>query len=105
LFQAVCNLLDNALKYTPEGGRIRLAAHPEGTGIEIALADNGPGVPAEHRGQIVERFFRVPDTAAAAGSGLGLSLVAAVASRHHAGLRFEDAAPGLLVRGHLPRRG
>lgn len=104
LFQAVCNLLDNALKYTPESGRILLAAHPEGSGIGISLTDNGPGVAAEHRGQIVERFYRVPDTAAAAGAGLGLSLVAAVASRHHSTLRFEDAAPGLTVRWHLPRR-
>lgn len=104
LFQAICNLLDNALKYTPEGGRILLAARREGSGIEIALTDNGPGVPAENRSLIVERFYRVPDTAAAAGSGLGLSLVAAVASRHQSTLRFEDAAPGLAVRWHLPRR-
>ncbi len=105
LFQAVCNLLDNALKYTPAGGRIELCARRQQSGIEIVLTDNGPGVPAEHRRHIVERFFRVPATAAAPGAGLGLSLVAAVASRHRATLEFEDAAPGLTVRLRFPLPG
>lgn len=102
LFQAACNLLDNALKYTPEGGRILLAAHQLGTHVEIAISDNGPGVPADERPHIVERFYRLPATSAAAGAGLGLSLVAAVAARHRSQLQFEDASPGLAVRWLLP---
>ncbi|MDQ2641334.1 MAG: HAMP domain-containing histidine kinase [Pseudomonadota bacterium] len=102
LFQASCNLLDNAIKYTPEDGRIHLSARRSGKQVEITVTDNGPGVAEEHRLHIVERFFRAPATAAAPGAGLGLSLVSAVAHRHHSTLRFEDAAPGLTVRWQLP---
>lgn len=104
LFQSVCNLLDNAIKYTPAAGRVGLAARGQGAEVEIRVTDTGPGIPAEHRDRVTERFYRVPSTAGAAGAGLGLSLVAAVAERHHSRLVFEDAnpGPGLCVRWLIP---
>jgi signal transduction histidine kinase len=104
LFQSVCNLLDNAIKYTPPAGRILLAAGRRDTSVEIEVTDNGPGIPREHRAHVIERFYRVPATAEARGAGLGLSLVAAVAERHHSRLEFADAGPGLTVRWRLPAR-
>jgi signal transduction histidine kinase len=102
LFQSVCNLLDNAIKYAPQGGRILLAAHRKGPQVELAVTDDGPGIAAENRPHVIERFYRVLATADAPGAGLGLSLVAAVAERHRSTLVFEDAAPGLAVRWTLP---
>jgi len=102
LFQSICNLLDNAIKYAPRGGRILLAAQRRGSHVEVLVTDNGPGIPEAHRARVVERFYRVPATAVAPGAGLGLSLVAAVSERHQATLEFEDAGPGLQVRWTLP---
>ncbi|MGD8810580.1 MAG: HAMP domain-containing sensor histidine kinase, partial [Gammaproteobacteria bacterium] len=87
LSQALANLLDNALKHTPAGGRITLGA---GTGPdgrpEITVADTGPGIPAEARGRVLERFARLDSSRSTEGSGLGLSLVAATARLHDADL-------------------
>ncbi len=104
LFQSFCNLLDNASKYTPQGGRILVAAQRCGAHVEVTITDSGPGIAPEHRTHVIERFYRVPSTAGAPGAGLGLSLVAAVAERHHSTLGFEDAGPGLIVRWLLPAR-
>lgn len=104
LFQAFCNLLDNATKFTPAGGSILVTAQRNGPDVELTITDSGPGIPAEHRAHIVERFYRVPATAGAPGAGLGLSLVAAVAEQHRSTLSFEDAGPGLAVRWLLPAR-
>jgi len=65
-------------------------------GVEVAVADNGPGVPLEDRARVFERFYR-GGAGQTAGFGLGLSLVAAAAERHDAAVRLEDAAPGLKV--------
>jgi signal transduction histidine kinase len=102
LFQSVCNLLDNAVKYTPRGGRISLTARRAGSHIEILVCDDGPGIPECDRDRVTERFYRVAATSAAPGAGLGLSLVAAVAERHDSLLSFEDGSPGLTVRWSLP---
>lgn len=102
LFQSICNLIDNAIKYTPQGGQVSICALSTGTMIGISIHDTGPGIPAAHRPHVTERFYRVPTTAAAPGAGLGLSLVAAVAARHHSQLLFEDGAPGLVVRWAFP---
>jgi signal transduction histidine kinase len=98
LFQALANLLDNAIKYTPPGGTIRIAAEPatEG-GVGLVVADSGPGIPAELRGKVLQRFYRIDASRSAPGHGLGLSLVQAVAQLHGAELALEDAAPGLRV--------
>ncbi|MBR0651277.1 HAMP domain-containing protein [Roseomonas terrae] len=95
LAQAVGNLLDNALKFTPAGGTVRLSAQSRiRDGIEIAVADTGPGLPPEDRARAGERFFRADASRATPGSGLGLSLVLAVAHLHGGELELEDASPG-----------
>jgi signal transduction histidine kinase len=101
VFQMTSNLLDNAIKFTPAGGAVKVAARAVGRAVEVAVSDNGPGVPAEERPRVLERFYRgaAGDTP---GFGLGLSLVAAAAERHHAELRLEDAAPGLRVVVRFP---
>ena len=95
LFQAFTNLLDNAVKYTPDGGRVSLAVSQTGHFVDVTVSDTGPGIPAEERDKVVERFYRLERSRSAPGSGLGLSLVAAVARLHRAALILEDNAPGL----------
>jgi signal transduction histidine kinase len=97
LFQAVANLVDNAIKYGPPDGRIALAARLRSRHPEICVSDNGPGIPAAMRGKVFQRFFRLDDSRTTAGSGLGLSLVQAVADLHAAEIRLEDNRPGLRV--------
>lgn len=105
LFQAVSNLLDNAIKFSPEGGTIRLAAHADRRTLCVAVADEGPGVAAEHRPHLTERFFRAPGAEGVPGLGLGLSLVAAVAKLHGAELEMRNLYPGLSVALRVPSRG
>ncbi len=97
LFQALTNLIDNAIKYTPQGGRVALEIEPDDAGITLTVADSGPGIPADAYDKVTERFFRLEQSRTTPGSGLGLSLVAAVARLHRARLRFADGRPGLRV--------
>jgi signal transduction histidine kinase len=94
LAQALANLLDNAIKYTPAGGRVMLSGQP---GPVIIVADTGPGIPEGERGRVLERFVRLGGDRSTPGNGLGLSLVSAVAKLHGATLRLEDNHPGLRV--------
>jgi len=103
LFQAVANLVDNAIKYSPQGGQIQLRAACTETRVELSVTDEGRGIPPELREKVLQRFFRIDASRAAPGHGLGLSLVQAVAQLHGAELRLEDACPGLRVRFSLPR--
>lgn len=91
--QAVANLLDNALKYAAGGTRIELKALPHNGGGLISVTDDGPGVDEKDRGRIFERFVRLEDSRSTPGSGLGLSLVAAIARAHNARLYLEDGLP------------
>jgi signal transduction histidine kinase len=95
LFQAVANLVDNAIKHTPGGGRIEMSLAPRDGGAAIIVADDGPGIPPEEREKVRERFYRLDRSRTTPGAGLGLSLVSAVAARHGGELRFEDNDPGL----------
>jgi signal transduction histidine kinase len=97
LAQAVANLLDNAVKYGPEGTRIVVAVGQSDLGPSLSVADNGPGIPEEFRNQAVRRFFRLETSRSTPGTGLGLSLVSAVAKLHGARLALEDNVPGLRV--------
>lgn len=97
LFQALANLLDNAVKYTPPGGTISVGLENRANGPHLTVADSGPGVPAQARGKVFQRFFRLEESRTTPGSGLGLSLVAAVAQLHGAGVRLSDNQPGLRV--------
>ncbi|MCR0983122.1 sensor histidine kinase [Roseomonas populi] len=102
IFQAIGNLVDNATKYARPGGRVDLQAHTTDVGVEIRITDNGPGIPAEQRDMVFERFIRLPQTAAVPGAGLGLSFVRAVASAHGSEITMADAAPGLVVTWTFP---
>ena len=93
--QAVANLLDNAIKFSPGDARIRLAARAEGRQARISISDEGPGIPEADRGRAAERFFRGEQARSTPGSGLGLALVQAVAMLHEGALVLEDARPGL----------
>ena len=98
LAHAVANLLDNAIKYTPPGGLIRLQVTTNATQVELVVQDDGPGIPMADRERVLQRFVRLDSAQAEPGTGLGLSLVAAVCRFHRASLALEDAAPGLRVR-------
>ena len=109
LFQALCNLLDNAIKYTPRGGNVhvtvnRTAAPPgEPAGsVDLTVSDSGPGIPADQREHVLEPFFRLDASRSQPGNGLGLALVDAVAEHHRAELRMTDLSPGLAVTIRLP---
>jgi len=102
LFQAIANLLENAMKYTPQGGRVRIAVGAEGAGAALTVADDGPGIPAALRGRVLERYVRLDQARSTPGSGLGLSLVAAVAKLHGARLELGDNNPGLKVTLGFP---
>ena len=108
--QALANLMDNALKYgTPaEGGtaraRVDVRAERIGPAIAVTVADGGPGIAPEDRLRVLDRFVRLEGARTRPGSGLGLSLVAAVARLHHGDLRIEDNAPGLRAVFTLPAR-
>ena len=102
LGQAIANLVDNALKYAPGAARLDLRACRAGGGIEIAVADQGPGIPQEERARVLQRFVRLEGSRSQAGSGLGLSLASAIARLHQGALRLEDNAPGLRAVLALP---
>jgi signal transduction histidine kinase len=88
--QALANLVDNAIKYTPTGGTVVVALEKSSAGPKLVVADNGPGIPEEDRARVTERFVRLESSRNSPGTGLGLSLVAAVARLHEAELSFED---------------
>jgi signal transduction histidine kinase len=104
--QAVANLVDNALKYgTPSEGTdacVSISAQRLGQMIEISVGDRGPGIAPGDRERVQERFVRLENSRSRPGSGLGLSLAAAVATLHKGTLRFEDNAPGLRAVLSLP---
>ena len=95
LFEALSNLVDNALKFTPAGGRVLVAARATPDGPRLSVEDNGPGVDPDEREAITGRFHRGARTRMQPGSGLGLSIVAAIVTLHGLRLEFEDAGPGL----------
>jgi signal transduction histidine kinase len=97
--QAVGNLIDNAIKYTPSGGRITVTLRTGHQGqAEVMVDDSGPGIPDAEKPKVTERFYRGDPARSTAGAGLGLSLVAAIAALHGGGLTFADNHPGLSAR-------
>lgn len=95
LTQLFANLIDNAIGHTPPGTRLGIAASAEGNAVRVVVCDTGPGIPAKFRRKVLQRFFRLDASRGTPGSGLGLSLVAAIANLHGASLELEDNAPGL----------
>lgn len=98
LMQMVANLVENAMRHSPPGALVTLAAARAGGSIEVVLADNGPGIPAEERENVLRRFYRLEASRTMPGSGLGLSLAAAIAALHDVPLQLDDNRPGLRVR-------
>jgi signal transduction histidine kinase len=111
LAQALANILDNAVKYTPAGGAIMLRVRRRSSGeVEYSVTDTGPGVPEEDRERVIQRFVRLENSRNEPGAGLGLSLVAAVAEAHGGRLELSEGpgkvgemGPGLRVAFILPR--
>jgi len=110
LSQAVSNLVENAIKYTPKGGKVRLELYRnKANRVVVAVTDNGPGIPATERERVKERFVRLDKSRTAPGSGLGLAMVDAIADLHKAEFALEDGmesefGPGLSVQIIFPRR-
>ncbi len=97
LFEALANLLDNAIKFTPPGGRVGLHVSMGEQGPSVHVSDNGPGIAESERMAVFQRFYRSERTREAPGSGLGLSLVQAVMRMHGFGLALAHERPGLRV--------
>ncbi len=98
LAQALVNLLENALKYVPEGGQVDVRVETRGQTVALEVADTGPGIPAQERERVLQPFIRLERDRSQSGSGLGLSLISAVMRLHRAAIELLDNEPGLKVR-------
>ncbi len=95
LFEAVCNLVDNAIKFAGHGSTVRVRLGDDPAAPRIVVQDDGPGIPADKRAAVLQRFYRAERNRPIPGSGLGLSVVAAIVRLHGFELTLEDADPGL----------
>jgi signal transduction histidine kinase len=104
LTQMIANLIENAIKHSPTGASIGLVTRESPNTIGVAVNDSGPGIPAEERARVFQRFYRLKRSRSTPGSGLGLSLVEAIAALHQIGIELTDNGPGLRVtlRFHAP---
>jgi signal transduction histidine kinase len=102
LFDALSNLVDNAIKHGSGNGAVIVMLHRDAKGPVVSVADHGPGIPTDERKNVLRRFYRLEDSRNSPGSGLGLSLVAAVANLHGAQIEMADNAPGLRIELHFP---
>lgn len=100
LGRLLLNLLDNAIKHSPDGGEVRVCMTRDGSRVRVAVADQGPGIPDEARERIFERFFRVDaartrqETSHTSGAGLGLAIARRIAEAHEGELRLGVSKPG-----------
>jgi signal transduction histidine kinase len=97
LAQLLTNLLENAIKYVPKGGNVNVRVAESDARVTLSVADDGPGIPDTAHGAMLLPFRRLERDQSAPGSGLGLSLVAAVVRLHHGKLEMQSAEPGLRV--------
>ena len=102
LQQLLANLIENATRYCPAGSVIALSSARRGENVEIVVADNGPGIPPERREAVLEPFYQLSPERDARGAGLGLALVAAIATRHRATIALDDNHPGLRASVRFP---
>jgi two-component system sensor histidine kinase MprB len=98
LERAIGNLVDNAIKWSPPGGRVRVVV----TGGDVAVSDEGPGIPAADLPFIFDRFYRSPTARARPGSGLGLAIVRQIAETHGGRISAEPRPRGVCLRLSLP---
>ncbi|MGX9146578.1 ATP-binding protein [Mesorhizobium sp. 128a] len=102
LTQLFANLVENALRHCPSGTIIKLSVTRQGDRVVAEIGDNGPGIPAQEREKVFQRLYRLETSRTTPGSGLGLSLVRAVADLHGASIALEDRRPGLAVIVEFP---
>jgi signal transduction histidine kinase len=102
LFDALSNLVDNAIKHGREGGVVIIHLDQKDSKAVLSVSDDGPGIPSEQFEHVFKRFYRLEHSRSTPGNGLGLSLVAAVARLHGASIRLFDNAPGLRIELHFP---
>ncbi|HYW60225.1 MAG TPA: HAMP domain-containing sensor histidine kinase [Xanthobacteraceae bacterium] len=102
LFDAMANLVDNAIKHGRDAGRVTVTVAAREPGAVMSVADDGPGIPAHEMQHVFKRFYRLERSRCTPGNGLGLSLVAAVARLHGARIALHDNAPGLEFRLEFP---
>lgn len=103
LFQMISNLLDNAVKYSHDGGQIRVDVTSLADAVVLTIRDDGPGIPDKDRDRVFDRFVRLEPHRGTPGTGLGLSIVRAIAARHQAELRLDDGAPGVRIELRFAR--
>jgi len=98
LTQLFANLIENGIRHTPPGSRIKLMVGRNGNAVTAIVRDDGPGIPEVERENVFRRLYRLDKSRFTQGSGLGLSLVEAIATLHDARITLEDNNPGLAVR-------
>jgi len=101
LFDAMANLVDNAIKHGPDGGLVMIGVDQKDTGAVVSVSDNGPGIPAGEFHHVFRRFYRLERSRCTPGNGLGLSLVAAVVRLHDARITLSNNEPGLKIELHF----
>jgi signal transduction histidine kinase len=102
LFDAISNLVDNAIKHGGERGEVGITMARGADGPVLSIGDRGAGIPVEERNHVLRRFYRLERSRNRPGNGLGLSLVAAVANLHNARIIMADNNPGLRIDLHFP---
>jgi signal transduction histidine kinase len=102
LTQMLANLLENALRHTPHGAAIDVMGFRDGKAVVVEIADRGAGIPPDQRDKVFEPLYRLEASRNTPGSGMGLSIVAAIARQHRIQVRLLDNLPGLRVRLQFP---
>jgi signal transduction histidine kinase len=105
IFDAIANLVDNAIKHGRSGGKVVVASETENGSPVVSITDDGPGIPTDQHEQVFRRFYRLEQSRYTPGNGLGLSLVAAVARLHGARIEMSDMLPGLQFKLWFPAPG
>jgi two-component system, sensor histidine kinase and response regulator len=104
LGRLMANLVDNAIRHAPEGSEVRISVTAAGAGVELSIADSGPGIPPALRDAAFDRFKSGGDHVGLTNRGLGLAFCKLVVEAHHGRIWIEDGSPGAVFRVYLPGR-